>query len=57
MIGCGVENAPGIVEKCLEHGVIVNSTSENNLRFVPPLIISRDEIDFAVEVLGRVVRE
>jgi acetylornithine/N-succinyldiaminopimelate aminotransferase len=57
MIGCGVENALGIVEKCLEHGVIVNSTSENNLRFVPPLIISRDEIDFAVEVLGRVVRE
>ncbi len=56
MIGCRVENAQSVVEESLKRGLIVNATSEENLRFVPPLIIKREEIDFAIDVLADVVK-
>ncbi|AEA47976.1 acetylornithine transaminase [Archaeoglobus veneficus] len=52
MIGAKVENAPGMVSRSLEKGLLVNATSENALRFVPPLIAGREEIDFAVDILS-----
>ena len=45
--GCG-----GIVEDARKRGVLLNCTSERVLRFVPPLIITREEIDRVVRVLG-----
>lgn len=52
-------NVPGakFVQKCLDRGVIINCAHENVLRFVPPLIVGRAEIDRLVEVLDAVFDE
>ncbi|MCU0572079.1 MAG: aspartate aminotransferase family protein [Syntrophobacteraceae bacterium] len=49
--------AQHLVEKCLERGVVVNCTHETVLRFVPPLVISREEIDRLIAVLDQVLGE
>jgi acetylornithine/N-succinyldiaminopimelate aminotransferase len=56
MIGVKVPNAEEIVKKGLEQGVVLNATSEDNLRLVPPLIIRKEDIDLAVEVLAKILR-
>ena len=58
--GCGLmlgmevagEGKP-IVESCLANNVIVNCTAGNVIRIVPPLIISREEIDIVVASLDK----
>lgn len=58
--GCGLmlgmevagEGKP-IVESCLANNVIVNCTAGNVIRIVPPLIISREEIDIVVAALDK----
>ena len=51
MIGFDVEDAVGFVRKCLEKGLLVNNTSEKTVRLVPPLTLSREEVDLAVEIM------
>jgi len=53
----GVEiDRPGapVVEACKEKGFLINCAQEMVLRCVPPLIISRDEVDRFVEALDEV---
>ena len=58
--GCGLmlgmevagEGKP-IVESCLANNVIVNCTAGNVIRIVPPLIISKEEIDIVVAALDK----
>ena len=38
---------------CLNSGLLVNVLKDNALRFVPPLIISQDDIDQALAILDR----
>ena len=60
--GCGLmlgmevagEGKP-IVESCLANNVIVNCTAGNVIRIVPPLIISKEEIDIVVAALDKVL--
>lgn len=47
--------ADEIVIKCLHKGLLINCTSMNVLRFVPPLIISSGDIDKAVGILDEVI--
>lgn len=49
-----VEGEP-LVNKCLEKGFLVNCIQGNTLRFVPPLIIGREEIDSLVECLDEIL--
>jgi acetylornithine/N-succinyldiaminopimelate aminotransferase len=54
----GVElNTPGapIVTACQEEGLLIICAQENVLRFVPPLIVEKDEIDRLVETLDRIL--
>jgi acetylornithine aminotransferase len=46
-------SAPGanIVSKCLERGAIINCVHDTVLRFVPPLIAGRSEVDEMVGIL------
>ncbi|NOY68691.1 MAG: aspartate aminotransferase family protein [Deltaproteobacteria bacterium] len=46
-------SVPGasFVSACLEKGFIINCIQENILRFVPPLIITEEEIDSLIECL------
>ena len=47
----------GIVEACLEKGVIINCTAGNVLRFVPPLNITAAHIEEVIAVLDSVLKE
>ena len=56
MIGAKVKNAFDIVGRALREGLVINATSEDTLRFVPPLIIGKEEVDFAVDVLDHLIK-
>jgi acetylornithine/N-succinyldiaminopimelate aminotransferase len=46
-----------VVNKCLEKGQVINAVQGNTLRFVPPLIISKPEIDALINVLDEIFTE
>ncbi|MBN2372885.1 aspartate aminotransferase family protein [bacterium] len=46
-----------IVKRCLAKGLIINCTMDNVLRLLPPLIITRKEIDRAMEVLSDAIKD
>lgn len=43
-----------VVEACLKEGFLINCAQEKVLRFVPPLIVQKDEVDRLVEALDRI---
>jgi len=45
-------DARTIVADALARGVLINAANERVLRFVPPLIITQNEIDKLIELLG-----
>ncbi|MCA1796238.1 MAG: aminotransferase class III-fold pyridoxal phosphate-dependent enzyme, partial [Geobacteraceae bacterium] len=51
-----VEGAP-LVQDALKRGLLINCTAGKVLRFVPPLIVNRGEIDHAMEILDQVFAE
>jgi acetylornithine aminotransferase/acetylornithine/N-succinyldiaminopimelate aminotransferase len=58
MIGVEVGSiAPTVIQRLLENGVIANVTHGQVLRLVPPLIISKDQIDEFLRVLDYVLAE
>jgi acetylornithine/N-succinyldiaminopimelate aminotransferase len=53
MIGVPVgERCPTVQKECAKNGVLVNCAADGNLRLVPPLVISKDEIDQALGVIN-----
>ena len=42
-----------VVERCLRDGLLINCCAERVLRFVPPLVISRDQVDEGFVILER----
>lgn len=50
------EGAP-VVAKALEEGLLMNCTAGNVLRFLPPLIIQKEDVDQAVDILNRCMGE
>jgi acetylornithine/N-succinyldiaminopimelate aminotransferase len=46
-----------IVERCLERGFLINCTAGTILRFLPPLIVTRDEIDRLLTALEAIFAE
>ncbi len=51
------KQASTVVEACLNKGLLINCTAGSVLRFVPPLIVSNDEIDEAVAILDEALKE
>jgi acetylornithine/N-succinyldiaminopimelate aminotransferase len=49
-----IDGAP-IVRQCMQDGFLINCIQERILRFIPPLTISREEIDQLVECLDGVL--
>ena len=47
-----VPGAP-VVDGCRENGVIINCTMGNILRFVPPLIVEKQDIDIVIQAIDR----
>ena len=48
------EGAP-IVNRCLEHGFVINCVQGDVLRFAPPLIIGVHEIDALIQCLDEIL--
>ena len=53
----GVEQGGAIVKTLFDKGVLINFAGNAVLRFLPPLIISRDEIDRLLAALAEVLGE
>lgn len=56
----GIElNKPGreIVNECMQNGAIINCTAGNVLRFVPPLIITKENVDELIIILDKVLKK
>ena len=58
MIGLELKdkNAREVAEKCLEKGLIV-LTAKNRLRLLPPLTVSKGEMDEGLKILNEVLSE
>lgn len=57
---CGIEltiPCRNIVEEMLKKGVLTNCTSQNVIRIIPPLIITKEDIDLFVQKLIEVLQE
>ena len=48
-------SAPGIVLKGLDAGLLLNFTGPHTLRFLPPLICTREDVDVLIERLGGIL--
>ena len=44
-----------LVEKALQEGVLINNTGEHTLRLIPPLVVTKEEIDRVVTVIGELL--
>jgi len=58
MIGVQLTSAGSkIVDKCLENGLRINCTQGTVLRFMPPMVVNKDQVDQAVDILDNVLTE
>ena len=48
------ETVRPICEKLMEKGVLAKDTHEKTIRFAPPLVITRAEVDWAIEKIKEV---
>jgi len=53
----GVEKGQEIVQMLFERGVLINFAGNEVLRFIPPLVVSREEIDLLIDKLGQLFPE
>ncbi len=49
------EDAGKIVSKCMDKGFVLNAIQDKILRFAPPLVIKREEIDGLIDALDKVL--
>ncbi|MEW6025915.1 MAG: acetyl ornithine aminotransferase family protein [Planctomycetota bacterium] len=52
-----LEKRTKIVNECFKSGILLVGCGENNIRFSPPLIITKSDIDVAMEIMGKVLRK
>jgi predicted acetylornithine/succinylornithine family transaminase len=45
----------GIVDRCREQGLLINCAGGNVLRFTPPLVITMEDVDRALEIMDGVL--
>jgi 4-aminobutyrate aminotransferase len=46
-----------IIERAYELGVLLLGCGESTVRLMPPLVVERDQMDFALDVLERCIDE
>ena len=58
MIGIELaESGAGVFKACLGKGLLINCTHDTVLRFMPPLTVSREEIDEGLAILAAALEE
>jgi acetylornithine aminotransferase/acetylornithine/N-succinyldiaminopimelate aminotransferase len=53
----GIKHGMEIVQQLFDQGVLINFAGMRVLRFIPPLIVSREEIDQLIDKLVTVLAE
>jgi ornithine--oxo-acid transaminase len=48
------EDARQIVEELKDNGILAKDTHSTTIRFAPPLVITKDDIDWAIEIIEKV---
>jgi ornithine--oxo-acid transaminase len=49
------EDARHIVEELKDNGILAKDTHSTTIRFAPPLIITREEIDWAIDIIEKIL--
>jgi acetylornithine aminotransferase len=49
--------APDVEAAALRRGLVVNALGSDTIRLAPPLLVSDEEVDEAVEILGDALAE
>jgi acetylornithine/N-succinyldiaminopimelate aminotransferase len=58
MIGVELkEEGQEIVNKCVKEGLLINCVAKKVLRFLPPLIVEKEEIDYLIKVLDKIFKK
>jgi acetylornithine/N-succinyldiaminopimelate aminotransferase len=53
MIGLDLDaDCKQVVQKAIEKGVLLNNTGDHTIRLVPPLMVTKEQIDRVVKVIG-----
>ncbi|MGM0472178.1 MAG: aminotransferase class III-fold pyridoxal phosphate-dependent enzyme, partial [Bacillota bacterium] len=52
-----VEGADELVKAALDKGLLINAVTDTTLRFLPPLIIDKEDVDQAVATLEELIVE
>ena len=53
MIGLDLDaDCKALVEKALEKGALINNTGEHTIRLIPPLVVTKEQIDRVVNIIG-----
>jgi predicted acetylornithine/succinylornithine family transaminase len=56
LLGCELDRAAApVAAACLEAGLVVGTAGESVLRLTPPLVVSDDEVDLALEIVSGAV--
>ncbi len=56
LIGCELDRpAAQVAAACLEAGLVVGTAGESVLRLTPPLVVSEDDVDLALQILADVL--
>ena len=55
MIGVkmNIKDASSVVDECIKEGLLINCTQKNVLRIMPPVTVTREHVDMAVEKLSK----
>jgi acetylornithine/N-succinyldiaminopimelate aminotransferase len=57
MVGLDLDaDCKQVVQKARERGVLLNNTGDHTLRLVPPLVVTKEQIDKVVKVIGESLR-
>jgi acetylornithine/N-succinyldiaminopimelate aminotransferase len=52
-----VRKSTDLVSECLQAGLLINSPNQMTIRLMPPLIVSREEVNLMLEILVRVMKK
>lgn len=59
LVGVVIRRSSGVARpyclKLMEHGILAKDTHEQVIRFAPALVITKEEVDWAVETIGKVL--
>jgi acetylornithine/N-succinyldiaminopimelate aminotransferase len=59
MIGVklGVEDASPVAKECMEQGLLINCTQKNVLRIMPPITVTKKDIDVAIGKISKALEK